>query len=63
MKFKDYIKKNKRGLNDQDFDFEVSNLITIARLKAGLTQEELARLIGTKQSSIARAENGKTLPT
>ncbi len=30
------------------------------RLKAGLTQEQLAEKIGTKKSYISRIENGKT---
>ncbi|MEG1950936.1 MAG: helix-turn-helix transcriptional regulator [Odoribacter sp.] len=30
------------------------------RLKAGLTQEQLAQKIGTKKSYISRIENGKT---
>lgn len=63
MKFNDYLKKNNSKSNESDYDFEVSNLVTIARLKTGLTQEALAKLIGTKQPSIARIENGKSLPT
>lgn len=31
----------------------------MARLDAGLTQEDAARLIGTKQSNISTFENGK----
>jgi transcriptional regulator with XRE-family HTH domain len=41
---------------------EVSNLITAARIYKGFSQEELARLVGGKQSSIARLESGKFLP-
>lgn len=63
MRFKDYLKNNNLNLSDQDFDFDVSNLVTTARLKAGLTQEALAKLMGTKQPSVARIENGKSLPT
>ncbi len=40
----------------------VSQLIA-ARKKAKITQGELAKKIGTKQSSIARLENGNANPT
>ena len=33
------------------------------RLAKGLTQEQLAMLLGTKQESIARMERGKSLPS
>lgn len=33
------------------------------RAQAGITQAELARRIGTTQSSIARVEGGGSLPT
>jgi transcriptional regulator with XRE-family HTH domain len=33
------------------------------RTRAGLTQTELARCMGTTQSSIARIESGGSLPT
>lgn len=45
-----------------EYDFSISHLITEARIYAGLTQEKLAELAGTTQSSIARAENGDNLP-
>ena len=34
-----------------------------ARLRAGLSQAELAARMGTSQSTIARLENGQTLPS
>ncbi len=40
----------------------ISSLIE-ARKKMGLTQEELAKKIGTKQASIARLESGRANPT
>lgn len=40
----------------------ISQLIE-ARIKRGLTQEELARKIGTRQSAIARLESGNANPT
>ena len=40
----------------------ISQLIE-ARIKKGLTQAELARKIGTKQSAIARLESGRANPS
>jgi transcriptional regulator with XRE-family HTH domain len=34
-----------------------------ARLRAGLSQAELAQRMGTSQSAIARLESGQTLPS
>jgi len=44
-------------------EFEVINSIIEARIKKGLTQEELAAKLGTKQSAIARIEAGRANPT
>lgn len=43
-------------------ELEPSYQVACLRIKRGLTQEQLAELVGTKQSSIARLENGKTQP-
>lgn len=37
--------------------------IASLRIRAGLTQAQLAELVGTKQSSIARLESGRQQPT
>jgi transcriptional regulator with XRE-family HTH domain len=38
---------------------EIAEMVHEARIIRGLTQEKLAEKVGTKQSSIARLENGK----
>lgn len=64
--FKEKLLKDERFREEyyaKDLLFEVGNLIIEARIIKGMTQEELARKMGTKQPSIARAENGSYLPS
>lgn len=66
MKFIEYDKKYNKSKKTNwivQFDFDVCHLISEARLRAGLTQDELAKLINTKQPSIARIESGASLPS
>lgn len=42
---------------------EPASQIARLRIEAGLTQAQLAELVGTKQPSIARLERGQTQPT
>jgi DNA-binding XRE family transcriptional regulator len=42
---------------------QLAGLVYALRTRAGLTQTELARRMGTTQSSIARIESGGSLPT
>ncbi len=44
-------------------EFEISTELIRARVRAGLTQAELAARMGTSQSAIARLESGQTLPS
>ncbi|OYQ33746.1 transcriptional regulator [Niveispirillum lacus] len=44
-------------------EFTLAQAIIEARIKAGLTQEELAARMQTSQSAIARLESGRTIPS
>jgi predicted transcriptional regulator len=44
-------------------EFEIAAELLRARLRAGLSQTELADRMGTSQSTIARLESGLTLPS
>lgn len=44
-------------------EFAVIEAILEARIKRGMTQESIARKIGTKQSAIARIEAGNANPS
>jgi DNA-binding XRE family transcriptional regulator len=44
-------------------EFEIAAELLRTRLRAGLSQAELAARMGTSQSTIARLENGQTLPS
>ena len=62
----------KEWRNDPDYvceyealeeEFAIARAVISARAHAGLTQEELARRMGTTQSAIARLEGGKSKPS
>jgi len=44
-------------------EFEIATELIRARLRAGLSQAELAERMRTSQSTVARLESGKTLPS
>lgn len=44
-------------------EFAVIRAVIEARMKRGLTQERLAKKVGTKQSVISRLETGRGNPT
>lgn len=53
----------KKEYYKQDLAFEISQMLVEARILKGITQIKLAEMIETKQSGIARAESGRTLPS
>lgn len=54
--------KYKKEYEKYDLAFEISQMLVEARIIKGVTQAKLAEMIKTKQSGIARAENGTVLP-
>lgn len=69
MKLQDFKKKLLRNPQfreeyyKKDLAFEISMMLIEARILKGVTQEKLATMIKTKQSGIARIENGEHLPS
>jgi transcriptional regulator with XRE-family HTH domain len=59
MKDPEY-RREYEGLEEE---FALASAIIDARSRAGLTQEELAAKMETSQSSIARLESGRTIPS
>jgi len=55
--------KIKAEYDRQQPEFAVIRAVLDARIKKGLTQEKLAKKIGTKQSVISRLERGRGNPT
>lgn len=56
-------KEVKKTYEELGPEFALIGLIIKKRIEKGLTQKELAREIGTKQSSISRLESGRYNPT
>lgn len=50
----EFIKESKKA----EEEFRKLDIILSARSKAGLTQEEMAKRMGTTQSAVARLESG-----
>jgi DNA-binding XRE family transcriptional regulator len=44
-------------------EFAIARELIAARARAGLSQAQLAERMGTSQSTIARLESGRTLPS
>lgn len=53
----------KKAYDDLELEFAIIGALIDARAKHGMTQEKLAKKIGTKQSAIARLESGRSNPT
>ena len=65
-KAKTIILKNKEVQNElkmNEAEYKIIEEIIMARKEKNLTQKELAKLIGTKQSNISRLESGNYNPT
>jgi transcriptional regulator with XRE-family HTH domain len=53
----------RKGFDDLEEEFSLAAALIRARTAAGLTQEELAERMGTKQAVVARWEGGRVLPS
>ena len=53
----------KAGYDALEEEFAIASLLIEARKRAKLTQSELAARMGTSQSTIARLESGKAVPS
>lgn len=64
--FKKRLLKNpefRKEYEGRDLAREIGRMVVEARIIKGITQEKLAEMIETKQPSIARLENGTSLPS
>ncbi len=59
LKDDDYAK----AYDELETEFELARQMIEARLRAGLTQEELATRMRTSRTVIARLESGRVLPS
>lgn len=55
--------KVRQALKENELEFQIAKTLIEARIKKGLTQQELAKKLKTKQSVISRVENAQTTPT
>jgi ribosome-binding protein aMBF1 (putative translation factor) len=55
--------KFRKALKDSEPELQIAKAVIEARLDKGLSQQELAARLHTKQSVISRLENAKTTPS
>jgi ribosome-binding protein aMBF1 (putative translation factor) len=55
--------KYKKAFESLEEEFALASAVIDVRNRAGLTQEELARKMGTTQPAVARLESGRTHPS
>lgn len=55
--------KVKEAYDSLELEFSIIRQIINKRLKRGISQKDLAKKIGTKQSAISRLESGRYNPT
>jgi len=55
--------KYKKAYDAQEQEFALAAAMVQARSRAGLTQQQLARKMGTTQPAVARLEAGRTRPS
>jgi transcriptional regulator with XRE-family HTH domain len=53
----------KAAYEESQAEFELARKLIEARIQSGLSQEDIAELMDTSQSAVARLESGKTLPS
>ena len=53
----------RQAYNEQAPEFELARELITARMRAGLTQGEVATRMGTTQSVVARIESGRGTPS
>lgn len=62
--FREYLEKKikqprfRRGFEEEKRKLDLGYQIFLAREKVGVTQSQLAKMIGTRQSNISRLEQG-----
>lgn len=64
--FKNKVLKDKKLRKEYDslkIEFQIAEAIIQKRLEQGLTQSQLAKEVGTKQSAISRLESGAYNPS